>query len=61
MRISNLIRAVRGAILSVGMACLIWEAFSRSGLFAPVLAPSVVLIGSALGRMILSGAMLRHT
>src|SRR5438093_12654255 len=50
-----------GAICSVGLACLIWEAFARSGLFAPVLAPSVVLIGSALGRMILSGAMLRHT
>ncbi len=54
------IRPILGAIISVGLACLIWEAFARSGLFAPALAPSVVLIGAALGRMVLSGAMLRH-
>jgi len=57
----NLIRSMLGAIVSVGLACLIWEAFARSGLFAPALAPSVVSIGSALGRMILSGAMFWHT
>src|SRR5713226_3752618 len=55
------IRSMLGAIISVGIACLIWEGFARSGLFPPVLAPSLVLIGSALGRMVLSGAMLRHT
>ena len=54
-------RAILGAIISVGLACLIWEGFARSGLFAPALTPSVVAIGSALGRMVLSGAMLRHT
>ncbi len=53
-------RAAVGALCSVGLACLIWEGFARSGLFPPVLAPSLVLIGSALGRMVLSGAMLRH-
>ena len=57
----NLIRSTLGAIISVSLACLIWEAFARSGLFAPALAPSIVLIGSALGRMVLSGAMLWHT
>ena len=60
MQTNNWIRtSLRGAV-SVGLACLIWEAFARSGLFAPVLAPSLVLIGSAFGRMVLSGAMLRH-
>lgn len=53
-------RTILGAIISVSVACLIWEAFARSGLFAPALAPSVILIGSALVRMVLSGAMLRH-
>lgn len=57
---SKSVRSILTAIFSVGLACLIWEAFARSGLFAPVLAPSLVLIGSALGRMVLSGAMLRH-
>src|SRR5947208_8177635 len=53
-------RSILGAAFSLTVACLIWEGFARSGLFAPALAPSVVLIGSALGRMVLSGAMLRH-
>src|SRR5213594_5195288 len=56
----NSMRSILGAAFSLTVACLIWEGFARSGLFAPVLAPSVVLIGSALGRMVLSGAMLRH-
>jgi NitT/TauT family transport system permease protein len=60
MRTNNSTRSILGAVFSLGLACLIWEAFARSGLFAPALAPSVVLIGSALGRMVLSGAMLRH-
>ncbi len=53
-------RAALGALCSVGLACLIWEGFARSGLFAPALAPSLTLIVSALGRMVLSGAMLWH-
>ena len=59
MRNSSL-RSILGAIISVGLACLIWEGLARSGLFPPVLAPSLFSIGSALGRMILNGAMLRH-
>jgi NitT/TauT family transport system permease protein len=61
MPTKNSMRSILGAVFSLSVACLIWEAFARSGLFAPVLAPSVVLIGSALGRMVLNGAMLRHT
>ena len=60
MATNNSLRAIRRALLSLGVACLFWEAFARSGLFAPALAPSIVLIGAAFGRMILSGAMLRH-
>src|SRR5437879_7428920 len=56
----NSMRCILGAAFSLTVACLIWEGFARSGLFAPALAPSLVLIGSALGRMLLSGAMLRH-
>jgi NitT/TauT family transport system permease protein len=57
---NNQIRTILRGVFSLGLACAVWEGFARSGLFAPVLAPSVVLIGSALGRMILNGAMLRH-
>lgn len=60
MRKTNSMRSILGAVISVGLACLIWEAFARSGLFAPALAPSIVLIGSALGRMVLNGAMFWH-
>src|SRR5499433_4268636 len=55
------IRSALGTILSVGLACVIWEAFASSGLFAPALAPSVVAIGRALVGMLTSGAMLVHT
>ena len=47
--------------VSVGLACLIWEGFARSGLFASALSPSIVVIGRTLGRMLLSGVMLNHT
>ncbi len=58
---TRLTRAVVGALCSVGLACLIWEGFARSGLFPRALAPSIVVIGSTLGRMLVNGAMLRHT
>jgi NitT/TauT family transport system permease protein len=48
-------------MLSVGLACVIWEVFARSGLFAPALSPSIIVIARTLGRMLLSGAMLGHT
>jgi NitT/TauT family transport system permease protein len=51
---------LRGAV-ALGLACLIWEGFARSGLFAPALAPSLASIGSALGEMFVSGVLLRHT
>jgi NitT/TauT family transport system permease protein len=54
-------RTTVGAIISIGLACLVWEGFARSGLFAPALSPSIVAIGRAFGRMLLSGAMLGHT
>ena len=60
MQTNNQIRTILRGVFSLALACAIWEGFARSGLFPPVLAPSLVLIGSALGRMVLSGAMLRH-
>src|SRR5213596_1371581 len=56
----NSMRSILGAAFSLTVACLIWEGFARSGLFAPTLAPSVILIGSALDRMVLNKAMLQH-
>lgn len=56
----GLVRSVLGTVFSFGLAGLIWEAFSRSGLFAPALTPSVLVIASALGRMLVSGDLLGH-
>jgi NitT/TauT family transport system permease protein len=53
-------RSTFRAVISIGLACLIWEGFARSGLFASALSPSIVVIGRTLGRMLLSGAMLAH-
>jgi len=58
---NSVMRSTLGAVASVGLACLIWEGFARSGVFAPALAPTLGVIGSTLGRMILDGSMLRHT
>src|SRR5919106_4066610 len=60
MQSTDSIRTILRGLFSIGLACFIWEAFARSGLFAPALAPSVVLIGSALARLVRSGAMLLH-
>jgi NitT/TauT family transport system permease protein len=56
----DLLRTTLGAILSVGLACVIWEGFARSGLFAPALAPSLFVIGKTLNQMLLSGVLLWH-
>ena len=56
----GLSRSVLGTVFSFGLAAVIWEAFARSGLFAPALTPSVLLVASALGRMLVSGALLGH-
>jgi NitT/TauT family transport system permease protein len=56
----RLVRSGLGVVFSFGLAAVIWEAFSRSGLFAPALTPSLIVIGSTLGQMLLSGTMLIH-
>ena len=61
MRMNSVMRSILGAVFSLGLACLIWEIFARSGLFAAALTPSLVAIGSALGQMTLNGSMLLHT
>src|SRR5512144_656517 len=60
VQINNRKRTFVRGLVSLAVACAIWEAFARSGLFAPALAPSAVLIGSALSRMVLSGVMFKH-
>lgn len=57
----NLTRSIAGALCSLGLACIIWEGFARSGLFPRALTPSIVVVGSTLGGMVVNGAMLRHT
>jgi NitT/TauT family transport system permease protein len=57
----NPIRTTLGAVISIILACFIWEGDARSGVFAPALTPSVLAIAQALGRMLLSGAMVWHT
>ena len=54
-------RSTLGALFSIAAACAVWEAFARSGYVAPALAPSLEKIGLAFGRMIVSGALVRHT
>lgn len=56
----RLVRSILGTVFSLGLAALIWESFARSGLFSPALTPSLVVVGSTLGRMILNGTMFRH-
>jgi NitT/TauT family transport system permease protein len=56
----RLVRSGLGVVFSFGLAAAIWEAFSRSGLFAPALTPSLIAIGSTLVQMLLSGTMLIH-
>ena len=52
----GLARGAEGVIL-FGLA---WEAFARSRLFAPALAPTVATIVAALGRMVLDGSLFGH-
>ena len=54
-------RSTLSALVSIAVACVVWEAFARSGYVAPALAPSLEKIGLAFSRMILSGALVRHT
>jgi NitT/TauT family transport system permease protein len=52
-------RLARGA-LGLGLLALGWEAFARSGLFAPALTPSLAAVGAALARMALDGTLFGH-
>lgn len=58
---NSVMRSTLGAVASIGLACLIWESFARSGAFAPALAPTLSTIGSTFARMVLDGSILRHT
>ena len=53
-------RALVGALASFGLAAAVWEAFARSGLFAPALSPPLLAVGAALIGMITSGALGLH-
>lgn len=53
-------RAIVAAALSFALAGAVWEAFARSGLFSSALTPSLVDVGTALGRSILSGQIFVH-
>ncbi len=53
-------RFLLGAVLSFGLAAIVWEAFARSGLFSPALSPSLVVIVPSLVRMIVSGMIFVH-
>jgi len=60
MMLQGWLRPVLGAVLSFGLAALVWESFARSGVFSPALTPSVVAVGSALGQMLVNGTMFYH-
>lgn len=51
---------MKGALVSFGVAALVWEAFARSGLFPPSVTPSVVAIAAALVTMIADGTLFVH-
>ncbi|HEU5322403.1 MAG TPA: ABC transporter permease [Methylomirabilota bacterium] len=53
-------RGLLGTLLSAGSAALAWEAFARSGLFAPALTPSVLLVTAAVARMVADGTLFGH-
>ena len=54
-------RSLLGALASVTLAALAWEAFARSGVFSTALTPSLTAIIPALGRMLVDGTLLLHT
>ena len=60
MMLQGLVRPILGTLFSFGLVALIWESFARSGLFAPALTPSLVVVGATLGQMVVNGTMLGH-
>ena len=53
-------RSVAGAVAAFGLAAAGWEAFARSGVVPHAIAPSVIEILAAVGRMIANGTLLVH-
>ena len=53
-------RSPRRAITTVILLLAIYEAFARSGKFAPALMPSLVSVGTTLVEMLLDGSILQH-
>lgn len=53
-------RALGATLLSFAVAGAVWEAFARSGLFSSALTPSLVEVGAALGRLVVSGRIFLH-
>jgi NitT/TauT family transport system permease protein len=53
-------RALLATAVSFGAAAVVWEAFARSGLFAPALSPSLLAVAAALARMIADGTLVLH-
>ncbi len=55
-----MIRTLLGALVAFIAAGAAWEAFARSGVFAPALAPSLLAVGAALVAMIRNGTLAAH-
>jgi ABC-type nitrate/sulfonate/bicarbonate transport system permease component len=51
---------VLGTVASFGLVAVVWEAFARSGLFSPVLSPSLAVIVPVLVQMVVSGTIFVH-
>ena len=49
-----------GTLASFGLLAVVWEAFAWSGLYSPVLSPSLVVIVPSLVRMVVSGTIFVH-
>src|SRR2546428_12560991 len=54
-------RSLLGALASVTLAAVAWEAFARSGVFSTALTPSLAAIVPALGRVLAGRTLLLHT
>jgi NitT/TauT family transport system permease protein len=53
-------RFLFGTLGSLGLVVVVWEGFAWSGLYSPVLSPSLIVIVPALVRMIVGGTIFVH-
>ena len=53
-------RFLLGTLGSFGLVVVVWEAFAWSGLYSPVLSPSVIVIVPSLVRMVVNGTIFVH-